>query len=884
VPSKFNPFGISVIPLPCVEAAMDAMAAAAELSLAEALAKSPAEKRAVERAGAALDLAALRAGRWPEFLASVARMERALRAFEPRAKALTVHVIGHTHIDMDWQWTWKDTVYCIRRDFRATLGVLDDYPDVKFSMSQIPTYDVVRRRDPGLFRQVRARIAEGRWENLASTWVEGDLNMADGESIARHLLYAADWSQKHLGRKATVFWAPDTFGHPGNMPQLAALGECDTYFHWRCNPGGWDNWPARLWEGMDGTRIPAISSAYGAGSLLAGPHMYMLHHNLLQAVQFGLKTSHHVWGLGDHGGGLPRHQLALFERYRHRPLMPRFVFSTLAELRAALLKERARLPRNRGETYPLFEGCYTTHADIKALNRRCESVLLTAESMAAAGGLDRRAALRAAWTPVLFTQFHDIFDGCAVPDSYRDAHRRGARALGAAWRVVRAAQGKLGRPSAAGRTLRLFNPLGFGRCDAVEAELPAGTAALRVAGGAELPVQRVGRAAVFVAASVPALGCADFRPVRKAKRTPPSVVVTEDARHFTIETEHARCKLSKAAGVIGSYFDKRLDRELVGYGVPKMLQHAEGARHDLALNVFELEEEAPGRMAAWLAHDFRRVERLLSGAKVRRLETGPVCARFEVRHRVRSSRIVEEIRFYRERPRVEFRVRLDWREKGSETAGVPRLSVGFAAALRAPRVYSEGPYTVRETPADGLERPTQKWVDVVGDEFGYAVFNDGRYGFDALGGRVRMALVRGSFYPDPDSDRGVHEVRFAFEPHAARFDPAWLVREGLAFNRPAMAWRTSDRPRTHASGVQVESRGAVVCTAVRVAEHSGGLLVRLFECAGRRARARVTVRGGLRRATPVNFLENPLAPALKPVRGWVDVALRPFEVKTLRVG
>jgi hypothetical protein len=34
----------------------------------------------------------------------------------------------------------------------------------------------------------------------------------------------------------------------------------------------------------------------------------------------------------------------------------------------------------------------------------------------------------------------------------------------------------------------------------------------------------------------------------------------------------------------------------------------------------------------------------------------------------------------------------------------------------------------------------------------------------------------------------------------------------------------------------------------------------------------------------VNFLENPLAPALKPVRGWVDVALRPFEVKTLRVG
>jgi len=45
---------------------------------------------------------------------------------------------------------------------------------------------------------------------------------------------------------------------------------------------------------------------------------------------------------------------------------------------------------------------------------------------------------------VLFTQFHDIFDGCAVPDSYRDARRRGAKALAAAGRVTQAAQRALG--------------------------------------------------------------------------------------------------------------------------------------------------------------------------------------------------------------------------------------------------------------------------------------------------------------------------------------------------------------------------------------------------------------------------------------------------------
>ena len=885
VPWKFDPLHILVVPLPCVEAGVDTLATASELSLADALARTPDEKRRVEHAAALLDLASLGRSRWDAFSASVARMEDMLAPFAPRARALTVHLIGHTHIDMDWQWTWKDTVNCIRRDYKATLGVMRDHPEVTFSMSQIPTYDVIRRQDPDLFRQVREHIRTGRWENLASTWVEGDLNMADGEAIARHMLYAADWSRQHLGAQAKVFWAPDTFGHPGNMPQLAALGECDTYFHWRCNPGAHENWPVRFWRGIDGTEMLAFSSAYGAGALLPGPHMYMLLHNALRYLAFGITQAHHVWGLGDHGGGLPRHQLALLERYRHRPLMPRFRFSTLRELRRAVLRQRDRIPRNTGETYLLFEGCFTTHAQVKAWNRRCEGALLAAEALAALGGLDRTRALRDAWTPVLFTQFHDIFDGCAVPDSYRDASRRARRSVGVAHRVTREAAARLAGPARRGPQLSLLNPLGHARTEIVAATLPASVHALADTDGRIAPVQRFAGQAVFLASGIPAFGRKDLRIATRPRAAghAAEVEVTQDANYFTIETAHARCRLSKASGAIGSYWDKRLGRELVGYGVPKFLQHVDATRADLALNVFEVCDEADNRMPAWLMNDIVRRECLLHGAQVRLVETGPVFARFGVRHRFRSSRIEQDLLFYRDVPRVEFVTTIRWQEQGSPKAGIPELRLSFAAAMSAARAHSEGPYVVREAPADGLERVTQKWVDLTGDEFGFTLYNDARYGFAALGGKLEMTLLRGSYSPDPESDRGVHVVRLAFEPHGPHFDPAATLRAGMAFNRPVVAVCRAGRSRGAVPQLTLDGSDTVVCTALRRAEHSDGLLVRLFECGGKRARARIRLGRGIVTACEVNLLENPRGRILAPRDGAVTAVFRPYEVKTLLV-
>jgi len=894
LPAGFNPVAVGVHSKECFELGAQLGAAGAQLRIAEALASGDDERRLVAQAASKIDEAALKANRWERAKASIAEMESALQPLSARAKAITLHVIGHTHIDMDWMWTWKDTVYCARRDFKATTAMQDDFPELTFTHSQVPTYDVVRKMDPSVFAKVKERIREGRWENAAGTWVEGDLNMADGESIARHMLYAAQWTREHLDSKAKVLWEPDTFGHPGNMPQLAKLGEHDCYFHWRCNPGAEQNWPARIWEGVDGTTIHAFSTCYGSG--LLAEHILG---NTLDALRFNLKNAFHIWGLGDHGGGLPRFHLELLEHYRSKPLIPAIRFSTMRAYMAAVEAEGTPLPRNKGMTWSLFEGCFTTHARMKKYNRLCEGALLTAEALGSLAGLENRDKLREGWTTMLFNHFHDIADGAAVHDTYIDAFERAEASLKIARRLTADAAAILAQQAKNGKTLVVLNQLGFERTEPVAVALPKSTKCLLDADGAAVPVQRKGDEFIFIAENVPAFSSRAYQ-IRSDEaegldETP--VAVAEDAQFYRIETPLLKSALNRESGAIGSCFDKSLARELVAYGVPKHLTHVPTTRADLALNVFQVIDEAPNGMSAWLINDILRQENLLRKAEVTLLDAGPVFARFKVMHVFRNSTVEEQVIYYRKLRRIDFVADIDWRERGSAVGpavgpnetGVPQLKVSFATSMNAPAARFEGPFFVNEQPPDGIEMPTQKWADVSGDAFGFALLNDSKYGCDVLGGRIRITLLRNPYGPDPEPDNGRHSVRFAFEPHGPGASNAQLIRAGMSFNRLMLPLFSEQPVKAAAPRLRIEGADSVVCTGLRIAEHSAKTVLRLFETAGRGCRARVwfgsgpsSVRG-IASAEEVNFLENPTGgqPAIEDGAAVVD--FHPFEVKTLLI-
>lgn len=140
-----------------------------------------------------------------EFFRSVKEVREYVKKNLPkicRSQRVTVHSIGHTHIDVAWKWPLRQTRQKAVRSFRTVLNLMEQYPEYKFMSSQPQLYEFVREEAPELFEKIREKIQEGRWEAEGGMWLEPDCNLASGESLIRHILYGKRFLKKSWGRKS----------------------------------------------------------------------------------------------------------------------------------------------------------------------------------------------------------------------------------------------------------------------------------------------------------------------------------------------------------------------------------------------------------------------------------------------------------------------------------------------------------------------------------------------------------------------------------------------------------------------------------------------------------------------------------------------------------
>jgi alpha-mannosidase len=279
-------------------------------------------------------------------------------------------------------------------------------------------------------------VKEGRWEISAAHWVEGDKNLASGESLARHLLYTRRYFAEKFGLSAEdlpVDWEPDTFGHANTIPDILAQGGVKFYYSCRTG-GGFDhevigpNPRPKLfwWEGPAGGRVLVnrettwYNSYVNIGDNIALP-----------AVAFwqdtGLTDWLNIYGIGNHGGGPTRTEIDYLSEMNDWPIYPRVQFSTAKRWFESVETDLpADLPVLRHELNFEFTGCYTSQSLIKQANRFGENYLIEAETLAAlakrvAGGAYPAEQMGEAWRNVLFNQFHDILPGSGVRETREHA-------------------------------------------------------------------------------------------------------------------------------------------------------------------------------------------------------------------------------------------------------------------------------------------------------------------------------------------------------------------------------------------------------------------------------------------------------------------------------
>ena len=95
--------------------------------------------------------------------------EDILSVLSEEAKKYTMICIAHAHIDMNWMWSYNETVAITLDTFRTMLKMLREYPQFTFSQSQASTYKIVEKHDPEMFEEIKEMVKMGRWEVTAST-------------------------------------------------------------------------------------------------------------------------------------------------------------------------------------------------------------------------------------------------------------------------------------------------------------------------------------------------------------------------------------------------------------------------------------------------------------------------------------------------------------------------------------------------------------------------------------------------------------------------------------------------------------------------------------------------------------------------------------------
>ena len=350
--------------------------------------------------------------------AACAKAEETLAPMADLAKSYRLLLTGHAHIDMNWMWSFQETVAVTLATFRSICNIMDEYPEFTFSQSQASVYRIVEQYDPELMARIRKHIDEGRWEVVATSWVETDRNMPSGESLLRHIEYTRRYLRDTWGVKNfDVDFVPDTFGHACTIPEIDTFGGVKYMYHCRGNACRELLYRFRA---ASGNEILVLREGNWYNAAITP----QIANGLMEVSErsSGLKCGMVLYGVGDHGGGPTRRDVERVLDMMTWPIYPTIRFGGLRDYFREAEKIRGKLPVVEEELNYFAPGCYTTQSRIKRANRRAEAAFYDAEALAALAERSTdyrmpRAQMESAWRDVLFTHFHDILTGSCVQDS-----------------------------------------------------------------------------------------------------------------------------------------------------------------------------------------------------------------------------------------------------------------------------------------------------------------------------------------------------------------------------------------------------------------------------------------------------------------------------------
>jgi alpha-mannosidase len=826
--------------------------------------------------------------------------------------------VPHTH--------WEGAVFKTREQYLEmglpiilrALRLLKKHPDYRFTLDQVCYVEPFLRRYPEERDAFQRFVDEGRLAIVGGTDTMLDCNIPGGESYARQMLYGKGFFRRELGVNVTTGWNLDTFGHHAQMPQLLKLAGYKSY--WFARGVASMNHPSEfLWEGIDGTRIPAFWVPHSYAITYGSPDDPAEFARFMEerfAMLDGFTRGEGRVGLAGADVCKPEeHVPNQVIEYNKRPHRPFDLTLAVPAGYEAIVDERVEeRPVVTGEMNPIFQGAYSSRIELKQAVRDLENQLTTAEKLGVmlnSMGEDVDAeTLWPAWEPMLFNQAHDIMAGVLTDHVYQDTVEGFDHAARLADSELHTRLDNLASridTQGEGVPLIVFNPLSWRRDDLAIANVgftDDDVFDLRLLGpdGDDVPFQimdseqsdsgsLVHVKIAFVARDIPPIGYATFRllPLETTSTTESVGVTESDA---VLENEYYRLDIDPGSGAITGLLVKDSNwAALSGAGNVVTMEEDHGDLWELYRNL-----DAGSRVAMTDRHPAPESDRATfsneQSSEQGTLRRGSVVSEFEITRALgETGEIRTRVTLYAGLRRIEVRTDILNNEK------FVRYRALFPTTIRSETSDHEIPFGAIERP-DGIEFPAQNWIDYSDGNHGLALLNRGLPGNNVADGTMMLSLMRstsivaygfgGGYEPGMSSDTGYELGKklgfdYALVPHAGDWRDASVYRDGLKFNNPLMVRTAACRPGVLPSswGFLEISHPNVVVSALKPGEN-GGVVLRLYEAEGKPARTvRITPAVRIDGVVEVNLIEDHIG-EIEVVDNTVVFDLEPHEIKTIR--
>lgn len=788
--------------------------------------------------------------------------------------------VGHAHLDTAWLWPLHITMRKMAHTCATQLALLEQYPEYIFVHSQASQYEWLENQYPELFKRVKKMAKEGRWEPLGSMWVEADTNLAGGEALVRQFLYGKRYFQSKFGIETKDMWLPDVFGYSAALPQILNKCGIEYFLTQKISWSDTNKFPHNTfwWQGIDGTRVwthfPPADTYCG----MCTPEELKKHLTKYKDPA-RCDAALYVFGYGDGGGGPTAEHIEFLRRAQRAPGMPQINFRKAAEFFKDAKDKSKDLPTWAGELYLEYHrGTYTTQAENKKQNRKCEFLLRDAEALSCmAAGFPKdyqQQELERLWKLVLLNQFHDILPGSSVREVYEDSAQDYAEVRDGCKKIIRDAMGSIGGGM---QTEGMERPLALFKFAEISSEsripLPKGAEARSIdCCGESLPVQTIEEfGEKFLIFSTPECALANVA-VCDLRKEPKPAEGRQIARSRRLENDTWAVRFDQNGNITS---------------IVSLEDQTEYIEQGRLANCFQIFDDRPLFWSAWdvEAYALETQKDLLKSESFEIVERGPVRIAAELEKKFGKSTVRQRISLG-PTPGIRFDTWIDWHEDEK------MLKVAFPVNVNSPRATFEIQFGNAERPthrntswdAAKFEVCAHKWMDISEGDHGVALLNDSKYGCDVLGNVLRLTLLRSPKAPDPQADMGIHRFTYVLLPHFGPYNWASVVAAGYALNTATHA-RFLDKhkgaPSERHAFIACEDRNIVI-EAIKKAEDSSAVVVRLYECHNARGLAELNCARKVRSATLCDMLENDIA-ELDVQDGVIQFEYGPFEIITMKI-